>query len=162
MSGRTSTRDHPAARADPPGRHASRVGALAEPARPGICSLGETAAARELAHADLELARRVGAPWVIGRGLRLLAELESDARRLELAREAVARLGETSARLELAKAQMLLAGALSAAGNEADARAAWSHAHELALACGAASLAGEAARSLDASSEPPPRRGAKR
>ncbi len=112
-------------------------------------ALGETAAARELAHADLELARRVGAPWVIGRGLRLLAELESDARRLELAREAVARLRETSARLELAKAQMILAGALSAAGNEADARAAWSHAHELALACGAASLAGEAARTLD-------------
>ena len=124
-------------------------------------ALGETTAARELAYADLELARRVGAPWVIGRSLRLLAELETDARRVELAREAVALLGETSARLELAKAQMALATALSAAGNEADARAAWSHAHELALACGAAALAGEAARALDDSSGPP-RREAKR
>ncbi len=124
-------------------------------------ALGDTAAARELARADLELARRVGAPWVIGRGLRLLAEVESDAQRVELAREAVALLRETSARLELAKAQLTLASALSAAGNEADARAAWSHAHELALACGAAALAGEAARALDESSGPR-RRGPKR
>ncbi len=119
-----------------------------------LAALGDRPAARELAGEDLKLARQVGARWVIGRGLRVLAEVEEDDARVAAAREAVALLHGTSARLELAKAQMTLAGALSNAGNEADARAAWSHAYELAQACGAAGLADRAARALDESSGP--------
>jgi hypothetical protein len=70
------------------------------------------------------------------------------------AREGVALLEETSARLELAKAQMTLAGALSETGHAADARAAWTRASELAQECGAAGLADEAARALDEASGP--------
>lgn len=117
-------------------------------------ALGELDAARGLAHEDLELARRVGAPWVIGRSLRLLAEIEPGAAAVDVAREAVAMLQETSARLELAKGYVTLADALSEAGNEADARAAWTRAHELANGCGAGALADRAARALDASPWP--------
>jgi tetratricopeptide (TPR) repeat protein len=113
-----------------------------------LAALGQTAEARELALADLELARRVGAPWVVGRGLRILAELNGRDR-LETARAAVAELEETSARLELTKACMALAAAQAARGDEADARAAWARAHELADACGADGLAQNAARALD-------------
>jgi DNA-binding SARP family transcriptional activator len=110
-----------------------------------LAQLGQPADARWLALEDLELARRVGAPWVIGRGLRILAELEGPDR-VRLAREAVARLEETSARLELAKAQKALGDALLAAGDETGACAAWAAAAQQAHECGAAGLAGAANR----------------
>jgi hypothetical protein len=44
---------------------------------------------------------------------------------------------------------MALAAAQAARGDEADARAAWARAHELADACGADGLAQNAARALD-------------
>jgi DNA-binding SARP family transcriptional activator len=73
-----------------------------------LLQLGEQEAARHMALDDLSLARRVGAPWVVGRSLRLLAEMDGpDA--LESAREAVALLTGSSARLELAKAERVLA-----------------------------------------------------
>jgi DNA-binding SARP family transcriptional activator/tetratricopeptide (TPR) repeat protein len=117
-----------------------------------LAQLGETEMARELASEDLELARRVGARWVIGRGLRLLAELDGScpvSDRIELARDAVAHLGETSARLELAKAHAALAGALAADGAGEAACSEWSRAAELAEACGAHGLAQRAARALE-------------
>ena len=61
-----------------------------------------------LAQQDLELSRRVGAPWVIGRGLRILAEVDEGDDAARAACEAVALLEGTSARLELAKAQAVL------------------------------------------------------
>ena len=109
-----------------------------------LAALGDVTEARRLALEDLELARRVGATWVIGRGLRVLAELPGSDR-VEIAREAVAHLGESSARLELAKARATLGGALAETGSGDQARTEWSAAAELAQACGAAELARRAA-----------------
>jgi hypothetical protein len=61
-----------------------------------------------LAQQDLELARRVGAPWVVGRSLRILAEVQQGDAAVRAAREAVELLEGTSARLELAKARAVL------------------------------------------------------
>jgi DNA-binding SARP family transcriptional activator/tetratricopeptide (TPR) repeat protein len=113
-----------------------------------LAQLGEVEQARQLALEDLELARRVGAQWVIGRGLRILAELESGTDRLAPARDAVAHLARTSARLELAKAQVALAVALGPDRDPTAAQAAWTRAHELAIECGANGLAQHAARNL--------------
>jgi hypothetical protein len=110
-----------------------------------MAALGETTEARRLAVEDLELARRVGAAWVIGRGLRLLAELPGPDR-VQVARDAVARLTGSSARLEAAKARATLADALAEAGSVGEARAEWAAAAELAQACGAAGLARRAAQ----------------
>jgi hypothetical protein len=80
--------------------------------------------ASRLAAEELALARRIAAPWVVGRALRLYGELTEDA---EALREAVQLLDTTSARLERAKAH-------AAAGNRVRAL-------ELSLACGASGLA---------------------
>jgi DNA-binding SARP family transcriptional activator len=105
-----------------------------------LAALGDMSEARRLALEDLELCRRVGATWVIGRGLRVLAELPGPDR-VEIGREAVAHLGESSARLELAKARATLGDALAENGSAAEARAEWQAAAELAQTCGAAELA---------------------
>jgi DNA-binding SARP family transcriptional activator len=114
-----------------------------------LAQLGEPGQARRLAQDDLELARKVGAPWVIGRGLRILADLEPPPAGPTLAREAVDLLEGTSARLELAKAYATLARGQQAQGDEQDAGAAWSRAQEIALTCGAVGLARDAARALE-------------
>ena len=59
---------------------------------------------------ELALARRIGAPWVVGRALRLLGELDGSVDVLE---EAVALLAGSGARLEHAKAVAALARALA-------------------------------------------------
>jgi hypothetical protein len=115
-----------------------------------LAQLGESEQARALAHEDLDLARRIGAPWVIGRGLRILAEVEEPPLRAALAREAIGLLTRTSARLELAKAHGVLAGALASDGDAEGAAAAWTHVRGLAEVCGADGLAREAARALEA------------
>ncbi len=89
-----------------------------------LAQLGELEQARRLAHEDLALAREVGAPWVIGRGLRILSEL-GGPERLDVAREAVSQLTGTSARLELARAERALAAAGGrASGDRTPARGA--------------------------------------
>jgi tetratricopeptide (TPR) repeat protein len=105
-----------------------------------MAGLGEPEEARRLALEDLSLARRLGAPWVIGRALRILAPLEGPAR-LQVAREAVHALERTSARLELAKARATLAAALADEGRADEAQAQWTAAADLARACGAEGLA---------------------
>ena len=115
-----------------------------------LATLGDVEEARRLALEDLELCRRVGAEWVIGRGLRILAEIDGPDR-VELAREAVTRLTGTSARLELAKAQTALAGALAAGGAVDDARSHRAAAAELAQICGATGLARVAAEAASSS-----------
>ncbi|WP_028064377.1 ATP-binding protein [Solirubrobacter soli] len=67
--------------------------------------------ASRLAGEELELARRSGAPWVVGRSLRQLGELTGDGDTL---REAVTLLDGTSARLERAKAHAALGDAATA------------------------------------------------
>ncbi len=66
---------------------------------------GDRETASRLAAEELALARRSGAPWVVGRSLRQLGELTGDEAAL---REAVALLDATSARLERAKAHAAL------------------------------------------------------
>ncbi len=85
---------------------------------------GDRPTALRLAGEELALARRSGAPWVVGRALRQVGELAGDAAAL---REAMTLLDGTSARLERAKAH-------AAAG---DAHTAL----ELAERCGADALA---------------------
>jgi tetratricopeptide (TPR) repeat protein len=71
-----------------------------------LAALGREEEALALAAAEADVARRVGAPWVAGRALRMLAGLEGAAGR-DHAREAVELLEGGSARLELAKARAL-------------------------------------------------------
>jgi len=105
-----------------------------------LAALGDVAEARRLALEDLELCRRVGARWVVGRGLRILAELPGPDR-VPVARDAVADLSESSARLETAKARATLGDALAEAGFAEEARDEWAAATAMAEACGAAGLA---------------------
>jgi tetratricopeptide (TPR) repeat protein len=104
-----------------------------------LAALGETSEARRLAREDLALARRIGATWVIGRGLRILADLPGDDR-LQIARDAVAALTDSSARLEAAKARATLADALAEVGLMEEARAELAAAAVLAETAGAAGL----------------------
>jgi tetratricopeptide (TPR) repeat protein len=105
-----------------------------------LAELGEHVEARRLLLEELELARRVGTPWVIGRELRMLSELGGPDQ-LENARQAVAHLAGSSARLELAKARLALANALVAAEEITDAREQLTQAAGLAKDCGAVILA---------------------
>ncbi len=112
-----------------------------------LAALGDRTEAERLAREDLALAERIGAGWVIGRGLRILAGLGGPDQ-VDLAREAIARLEPGSARLELAKAEAFLAEGLARAGAGEEARAEWARTAQLAHGCGAtglARLAGEAA-----------------
>ncbi|HEX8104505.1 MAG TPA: hypothetical protein VF533_17950, partial [Solirubrobacteraceae bacterium] len=106
-----------------------------------LAARGERAPAVEMAAEELALARRIGAPWLVGRGLRQLGVIEGGEAGLEHLREAVARLAPTSARLELAKAQAALGDALAAAGRRDQAAEPWGAAAALAAACGADGLA---------------------
>jgi tetratricopeptide (TPR) repeat protein len=105
-----------------------------------LSALGHRAAARALAAEELDLARRSGAPWVIGRGLRLLGETEGAAGVPHL-REAVELVAGSSARLEHAKALAALGDALAAAGDPGEAAVHRAAALPLARACGADALA---------------------
>jgi hypothetical protein len=111
-----------------------------------LAQLGDSESAKTLLDDELDLARRVGAPWVVGRGLRLRAEVGGPDG-VEDARRAVGLLAETSARLELAKAQLALGDALAAAGGEAGT--AWAEAARLAAACGARALERRALQRAD-------------
>ncbi len=102
-----------------------------------LAAVGRHNEAAALAKEDLALAGRTQAAWVVGRGLRILGEVQGAAG-IDYLREATARLDGTSARLERAKAHAALARALPA-GSEADA--ARTTARELARRCGAAGLA---------------------
>ncbi len=101
-----------------------------------LAALGDREQALALAAEELELARGTGAPWVIGRGLRILGALEGEAGIAHL-REAVELLAGTSARLEHAKALASLGIALAAAGETDAAGAPLAEARALAERCGA-------------------------
>jgi DNA-binding SARP family transcriptional activator/tetratricopeptide (TPR) repeat protein len=104
-----------------------------------LAVLGRVDEAYAVATEELGVAERVAAPWVIGRGHRLLAQIGGpDA--LDHARAAVRLLAQTSARLELAKAHAALGEQLAALG-DADARGALQRALDGAGWCGADALA---------------------
>jgi DNA-binding CsgD family transcriptional regulator len=102
--------------------------------------LGRGEEARALAREELEVARRFGAPGMLGRALRVLGRLERE-RGLRMLEEAVGVLEGSTARLEHAKALAALGAALRRARRPADAREPLREALELAAACGAPALA---------------------
>jgi DNA-binding CsgD family transcriptional regulator len=111
--------------------------------------LGQTDAAIELAEEELAIARRWGAPSTVGRSLRVLGALERDAG-IDRLREAVECLEASPAKLELAKAQAALGGALRRARKPTDAREPLRKALELAELCGAAGLMADVRAELNA------------
>ncbi len=105
-----------------------------------LAALGAREEALALAGEELDLARGTGAPWIIGRGLRIRGEL-AGADGVDGLREAVALLGGSTARLEHAKALAALARVLTAAGHGDEAAPLRAQARELAERCGAGGLA---------------------
>jgi DNA-binding CsgD family transcriptional regulator len=99
--------------------------------------LGRHDEAVALAEAELEDARRWGAPGTVGASLRALGVLRSD---LGLLEEAVEVLERSHARLELAKALASLGGLLRRERRPGDAREPLRRALELADACSADAL----------------------
>jgi DNA-binding CsgD family transcriptional regulator len=112
--------------------------------------------ALDLAEAELELARRFGAPGPVGIALRVLGTLERETG-LEHLHEAVGVLSESPARLEHAKALATLGGALRRSGSRAQAREPLRAALDLAERCGARTLAERAREELLATGARPRR-----
>jgi DNA-binding CsgD family transcriptional regulator len=94
----------------------------------------------ELARAEMAVTRAFGAPWSLGRTLRVLGTLEGDEG-LDRLREAVEVLEGSPARLEHAKALAALGSALRRARMPTEARVPLRRALELAGVCGAEGLA---------------------
>jgi tetratricopeptide (TPR) repeat protein len=114
-----------------------------------LAALGRVEQADAVALEELALAQRVAAPWAIGRIHRLLAQIGGpDA--LRHARRAVALLSQSSARLELAKAQAALGECLAAEGDRDGAAEALTSALEHARWCGADALYERAETALGA------------
>jgi DNA-binding CsgD family transcriptional regulator len=112
--------------------------------------------ALELAEAELELARRFGAPDTVGIALRVLGTLEREAG-LDHLREAADVLAESSARLEHAKTLAALGGTLRRSGSRSEAREPLREALDLAERCGARALAERARDELSATGARPRR-----
>jgi DNA-binding NarL/FixJ family response regulator len=110
----------------------------------------------ELALAELELARRWGAPGPIGRALRVAGEL-SGADGIDLLAEATHVLEASHARLERAKALAALGTRLRLARKPSEAREPLQRALELATVCGATALADHARTELHAAGARPRR-----
>ena len=102
--------------------------------------LGRTDEALALAAEEVELARSFGAPWTLGRSLRVLGTLERDGGLGHL-QEAVAVLEGSPARLECAKALAALGTRLRHLRQPTEAREPLRRALQLADACGAGGLA---------------------
>jgi DNA-binding NarL/FixJ family response regulator len=115
-----------------------------------LASLGETEEAARLAREHLAMARRVGAPGMLGLSLRHAAATVGEQERLVQLEEAVAVLEQSSARLELAHALAELGMELSRAGRRREGRSAQRKAMELAQHCGAVALAKSARSELEA------------
>jgi DNA-binding NarL/FixJ family response regulator len=109
-----------------------------------------------LAREELEVTRAFGAPAWLGRTLRVLGTLEGDDG-LETLREAAAVLERSTARLEEAKALAALGFALRRERKPTAARDPLRRALDLAVACGAESLAGSVRAELRAAGARPRR-----
>jgi DNA-binding NarL/FixJ family response regulator len=118
--------------------------------------LGRQEEAIALAREELEITRAFGAPWSLGRTLRVLGSLERDDG-LATLREAVAVVEDSTARLEHAKALAALGFALRRARKPTEAREPLRRALELAAACGADGLVEQLRTELRASGSRPRR-----
>lgn len=100
--------------------------------------------ARELAHAELELARRAGIPRALGIALRVCGLLAGDANGVALLEQSVAVLEPSPARLELAYSLTELGAALRRCKARTAARQPLRRALDIADRCGAMPLAARA------------------
>jgi DNA-binding CsgD family transcriptional regulator len=119
--------------------------------------LGEEEAAQEMAQEQLAIARRWGAPSLLGQALRIAGLVEGGDRGLELLQEAVAVLEPSPARLEAGYALTDLGASLRRANQRAAAREPLRAALELAQRCGATLLAERALEELIATGARPRR-----
>ncbi|MFI2760674.1 AAA family ATPase [Streptomyces echinatus] len=140
------------------GRRAAAVGSTNPAITPwrylaatSLHALGRTSEARRYADENLTLARQWGAPYTLGRGLRLTGLLTPGPAGIDALREAVDTLEGSSARLEHAKALIDLGSALRRANARSEARPALTRGLELALQCGAMPLVAHARTELQAS-----------
>jgi len=129
-----------------------RAGASAALAAGG--RLGE---ARRLAAENVERARGFESGWVLGVALRIAGELADGSERLSLLAEAVSRLESSGALLEYARAAIALGIALCAEDRRVEAQAPLRLGADVAVRCGAAPLADEAARALHSAGARPRR-----
>jgi DNA-binding CsgD family transcriptional regulator len=102
--------------------------------------LGRPDEARELAHEELELSQRWGAPRTIGISMRALGLVEGAQTGERLLREAVDVLAQSPARLEYARALVDLGAALRRGNSRSEARRLLRQGVELAHQCGATAL----------------------
>ena len=114
-------------------------------------ALGRRDAARALADAELELARRYGAPHAVGVALRARAMIEEGPAALELFAAAVSALEGSESRLEHARALVDHGAALRRSGARREGRAALREGLDGARRCGALALAARAHAELEAS-----------
>jgi DNA-binding CsgD family transcriptional regulator len=110
----------------------------------------------ELAREELEVTRAFGAPWSLGRTLRVLGTLEREGG-LDTLREAVNVLEGSTARLEHAKALAALGSGLRRARTPTEAREPLRRALELADVCGAQGLSAHVRSELHAAGARPRR-----
>lgn len=122
-----------------------------------LAQLGEQREARELAHYELEIARRFGAPRALGVSLRAAGLIERGDAALPLLTEAVEVLSDSGARLEHARALYEFGAALRRLGRRADAREPLRQALDLAVQAGASMLADRARGELVAAGARPRR-----
>ncbi len=113
---------------------------------PALASLGDRESAARLAREQLEVARRVAAPGMLGRSLRAAALASGQEERLGLLEQAVEVLISSDARLELAHALADRGSELTRVGRRREGREAQRRAIKLADECGAVASA-ERARS---------------
>jgi DNA-binding CsgD family transcriptional regulator len=118
--------------------------------------LGRTEEALELAREELELAQAFGSPSLVGRAQRELGTLEREDG-IERLRTAVEVLGRSTAKLELAEAELALGAALRRGRQPGEAREPLRRALELASVCGAERLIEAARAELHASGARPRR-----
>jgi DNA-binding CsgD family transcriptional regulator len=139
-------------------RAGDRVGV--GPALPELVEAAAASGRPDLAADALErLSRRAGASgtdWALGVAARSRALLSADAEADDHFRAAVAHLGCTRVRTDLARALLLHGEWLRTRGRRADARGRLAAAHELALATGMEAVAARAGRALEADGAPAP------
>lgn len=113
--------------------------------------------AHELAHEELERARRSGAPRALGTALRAAGLVAGGTPGMALLEEAVAALDRSPARLERARALIDLGAAQRRARQQAAARDTLRHGLDAAYRCGADGLAAQARAELIAAGARPRR-----
>jgi DNA-binding CsgD family transcriptional regulator len=120
-----------------------------------LAGLGRAWEARTLAASEITLARAWGAPGPLGRALAAAATAHDGAARRELLTEAVDVLDGTGYQLHLARALIRLGAHTGAERPTRAVRDLLDRGHDLAQACGAATLAATALRAMTAAGARP-------